>query len=63
MITEHELSNGIRLVIEQQPHFRSVSLGIWVKVGSAYEKKENQGISHLIEHMLFKGTKKCVYKQ
>lgn len=57
VITEHTLSNGIRLVIEQQPHFRSVSLGIWVKVGSAYEKKENQGISHLIEHMLFKGTK------
>jgi len=57
VITEHTLSNGIRLVIEQQPHFRSVSLGIWVKVGSAYENKVNQGISHLIEHMLFKGTK------
>lgn len=56
MITEHTLSNEIRLVIEQQPHFRSVSLGVWIKVGSAYEKKENQGISHLIEHMLFKGT-------
>lgn len=56
MIAEHTLSNGIRLVIEQQPHFCSVSLGIWVKVGSAYERKENQGISHLIEHMLFKGT-------
>ncbi len=57
MISEYTLSNGIRLVVEQQPHFRSVSLGIWVKVGSAYENKENQGISHLIEHMLFKGTK------
>ena len=56
LISEYKLSNGIRLVIEQQPHFRSVSLGIWVKAGSAYEKKENQGISHLIEHMLFKGT-------
>ena len=56
MITEHRLRNGIRLVIEQQPHFRSVSLGIWVKVGSAYENEKNQGISHLIEHMLFKGT-------
>jgi len=56
VITEHTLSNGIRLVVEQQPHFRSVSLGIWVKVGSAFECKENQGISHLIEHMLFKGT-------
>ena len=58
MISEYTLSNGIRLVTEQQPHFRSVSLGIWVKAGSAYENKKNQGISHLIEHMLFKGTKK-----
>jgi len=62
VISEYILSNGIRLVIEQQTHFRSVSLGIWVKVGSAYEKKENQGISHLIEHMLFKGTKKRTSK-
>ena len=62
MISEHNLSNGIRLVIEQEPQFRSVSLGIWVKVGSAYEKKENQGISHLIEHMLFKGTGKRTSK-
>ena len=63
MITEHTLSNGIRLVIEQQPHFRSVSLGIWVKVGSAYENRKNQGISHLIEHMLFKGTKQRTSKE
>ena len=56
MASEYTLSNGIRLVVEQQPHFRSVSMGIWVKVGSAYENKDNQGISHLIEHMLFKGT-------
>lgn len=62
MISEHKLSNGIRLVIEQEPQFRSVSLGIWVKAGSAYEKKENQGISHLIEHMLFKGTGKRTSK-
>lgn len=56
MITEYVMSNGIRLVMEQEPHFCSVSLGIWVKVGSAYENKQNQGISHLIEHMVFKGT-------
>ncbi len=62
MISEYKLSNGIRLVIEQEPQFRSVSLGIWVKVGSAYEKKETQGISHLIEHMLFKGTGKRTSK-
>lgn len=58
MITEYRLTNGIRLIVEQQQHFRTVSIGIWVKVGSAYENKANQGISHLIEHMLFKGTKR-----
>lgn len=62
MISEYRLSNGIQLVVEQQPHFRSVSLGIWVKAGSAYENKGNQGISHLIEHMLFKGTRKRTSK-
>ena len=63
MISEYKLSNGIRLVIEQEPQFRSVSLGIWVKVGSAYENRKNQGISHLIEHMLFKGTKQRTSKE
>ncbi len=63
MVTEHRLTNGIRLVVEQQSQFRSVSLGIWVKVGSAYENKEVQGVSHLIEHMLFKGTKRRTAKE
>lgn len=51
------LQNGIRVVTEYQPYFQTCSLGIWVQLGSAHETKENQGISHLIEHMLFKGTK------
>ncbi len=58
MYRKTTLSNGIRIVTEQLPHAKSVSLGIWVKTGSRDEKVEENGISHFIEHMLFKGTKK-----
>ena len=51
-------ANGIRLLTEEVPHVRSVSLGIWVQVGSRDESTEISGISHFIEHMLFKGTEK-----
>jgi predicted Zn-dependent peptidase len=50
------LKNGLRVVVENIPTFRSVSFGIWVKIGSRYETPDNNGISHFIEHMLFKGT-------
>lgn len=56
MVTIKELSNGIRVVIEAVPNVRSVALGIYVDCGSAFENKENNGISHMIEHMMFKGT-------
>ncbi|MEW5950089.1 MAG: pitrilysin family protein [Thermodesulfobacteriota bacterium] len=52
------LDNGIRVVTEHIPYVRSVSMGIWVTVGSRDEAKENNGISHFIEHMIFKGTAK-----
>lgn len=52
----YRLQNGLRVVIETIPTSRSVSFGIWVKIGSRNEQKQNNGISHLIEHMLFKGT-------
>ena len=58
MIEESKLSNGIRTIIETVPNVRSVALGIYVEVGSAYETEQNNGISHMIEHMLFKGTEK-----
>lgn len=45
------------IVCEEYPHVRSVSLGVWVKVGSSVEKNKQNGISHFIEHMVFKGTK------
>ncbi|MDY3031615.1 MAG: pitrilysin family protein [Clostridia bacterium] len=50
------LSNGIRVVAEKIPYLRSVSLGVWVGSGSRYETEKENGISHFIEHMLFKGT-------
>lgn len=52
----HTLSNGIRVVCEEVPYVRSVSLGVWVAAGSRYEAEGQGGISHLIEHLLFKGT-------
>jgi len=57
MIEKFVLDNGIRIVCEKIPYLRSVSLGVWVGTGSRNEDKTNNGISHLIEHMLFKGTK------
>ncbi len=56
MIKIKEFNNGTILVYEKLPHLRSVCLGVWLKAGSRYETKENNGISHFLEHMLFKGT-------
>jgi predicted Zn-dependent peptidase len=52
------LTNGVRVITETMPHVRSVSVGIWVGTGSRRENSEQNGISHFIEHMLFKGTTK-----
>lgn len=52
------LSNGIRVLSEEIPYVRSVSIGAWVMVGSRDEQEETNGVTHLIEHMVFKGTKK-----
>lgn len=57
MYIHDRLANGIRVVSKEMPEMRSVSVGIWINTGSAYETQEENGISHLIEHMLFKGTK------
>ncbi|WP_058303982.1 M16 family metallopeptidase [Gorillibacterium timonense] len=53
---KHELSNGLRVVLEPINTLRSVSFGIWVKAGSRNERPDQNGITHFIEHMLFKGT-------
>jgi len=52
------LANGVRVITETMPHVRSVSVGIWIGTGSRRENPEQNGISHFIEHMLFKGTTK-----
>lgn len=50
------LPNGIRVVLEPMPYVKTAAFGVFVGVGSVCETKENNGISHMIEHMLFKGT-------
>jgi len=57
-----ELKNGLKVVSEYIPHFRSISLGFWIRAGSRNETSLNSGITHLIEHLLFKGTLKRTYK-
>lgn len=52
------LANGVRVVSETVPHVESISIGIWVGVGSRDEDRPVRGITHFIEHMLFKGTER-----
>jgi predicted Zn-dependent peptidase len=51
------LSNGLTILTESMPHIKSVSLGVWLKKGSRHEQEVDNGISHFIEHLVFKGTK------
>src|SRR5438132_8645457 len=57
MIVKEVLPNGLTLVTESMPHVRSVAIGVWLKRGSRHEKQAQTGISHFIEHMVFKGTR------
>ncbi|MBI5022044.1 MAG: insulinase family protein [Ignavibacteriales bacterium] len=52
------LPNGLRIVTEEIPYVRSVSVGVWIDVGSRDEIESTNGITHFIEHMVFKGTKR-----
>ncbi|MBT4138729.1 MAG: insulinase family protein [Candidatus Latescibacteria bacterium] len=58
LVQKTRLNSGLRIVTESVPFVRSVALGIWVQVGSRDEQAEEQGLSHFLEHMLFKGTQK-----
>ncbi len=58
MYRKTTLPNGVRIITEAMPAFRSASIGIWADVGSAAEDHERRGVSHLVEHMLFKGTRR-----
>ncbi len=57
MIRKSVLSNGIRVLTEDMPSMVSSTIGIWVENGSRYETAAENGLSHFIEHLLFKGTK------
>ena len=52
------LENGVRILTRSMPHAHSVSMGVWVNVGARDERASDNGLSHLIEHMIFKGTRK-----
>lgn len=52
----HTLDNGLTLVMETIPYVRSATIGVWIRAGSANERPDEAGISHLVEHLLFKGT-------
>jgi predicted Zn-dependent peptidase len=56
-IRKQVLPNGVTILSEEMQGIRSVAIGVWVKTGSRYEAPETNGVSHFIEHMVFKGTK------
>src|SRR5579863_3062861 len=56
MVKKTTLPSGLRVITEAMPSVRSASIGIWADVGSSLERREQRGISHVVEHMLFKGT-------
>ena len=57
------LENGLRIIGERIEHVRSVSVGLWLGAGSQYENADEGGVSHFLEHMVFKGTKKRTARQ
>lgn len=57
------LSNGVRVVTERMDHVRSVTVGVWIGTGSREESPEQSGLTHFIEHMVFKGTKNRTAEQ
>ena len=63
MHDEWLLPNGLRVVGERLPYLRSVSIGAWMHVGSMFEMPEESGLSHFLEHMVFKGTEKRTARQ
>lgn len=62
-INKITLDNGVRILVENVPYVRSAAIGLWCKTGSRHELDHEAGITHLIEHMLFKGTERRTAKQ
>ena len=63
MYKKHVLENGLTIIGEEIPYVKSISLGVWINAGSRMEDEKISGVSHFIEHMLFKGTKNRTSKQ
>lgn len=57
------LNNGLTVIMADMPTMESISIGVWIAAGGRYEKKEQAGISHFLEHMVFKGSKKRSAKE
>ncbi len=62
-LNKFTLDNGVRILVEPVSHVKSAAVGLWCKTGSRHERDDEAGITHLIEHMLFKGTDKRTSKQ
>lgn len=63
MYEKYRLSNGVRVVAEKIPYAYSAVIGIWIRTGSRFEQTSNQGVSHFLEHLFFKGTTKRSAKE
>lgn len=62
MIEITELANGVKVLTENIPHVRSAAIGVWVDVGSRDEENHQAGVTHFIEHLMFKGTERRTAK-
>ena len=62
-ITTTTLANGVRVITERVEHMHTIAMGIWVANGSRNETRENNGVAHFIEHLLFKGTGRRTARQ
>ncbi|VAW18245.1 Mitochondrial processing peptidase-like protein [hydrothermal vent metagenome] len=62
-VSSTKLENGMTVLSHHMPHLESASMGVWVKAGSRWERPEENGISHFLEHMAFKGTKTRTSRQ
>lgn len=56
MIHQLTLANGLKVIVDERAHMESASAGLWMPVGGRYETEQEQGLSHFVEHMVFKGT-------
>jgi predicted Zn-dependent peptidase len=63
LLRRYELTNKIHVVTERIPHFKSATIGVWARVGSVNETPDINGVSHLLEHLFFKGTKTRTARQ